>query len=174
MFTIQNLNFANNGYYINLESSNDRKNHIEDLKLKFNINNLNRFEALTDEMVQYSCTKSHLSVFQNALNNDYEVIFVCEDDMSIDDEFYLPNNPVKPNFNDILSQIHNDLQNVEWDVILFGCNPKSNLIPITNTLAKIDRSTGAWAYLIKKKAYEYVLNNLNYRKDFDFLSFFIN
>ena len=42
MFTIQNHNFANNGYYINLESSDDRKNHIEDLKIKYNIGNLNR------------------------------------------------------------------------------------------------------------------------------------
>jgi hypothetical protein len=165
MFTIQNFNFGNNGYYINLESSTDRKSHIEELKNKYNIQNLNRFEALTDEMIQYSCTKSHLGVFQDALNNDYEVIFVCEDDMDINDECYLPNIQTKPSFSDLIPQIYNDLQNVEWDVLLFGCNPKSSLIPVTNTLAKIDRSTGAWAYLIKKRAYEYVINNLNYRRD---------
>lgn len=165
MFKIQNFNFANNGYFINLESSIDRKNHIEELKVKYDIQNLNRFKALTDEMIQYSCTKSHLGAFQDALNNDYEVIFVCEDDMDINDVCYLPNSETKPTFNDLIPQIYNDLQNVEWDVLLFGCNPKSNLIPVTNTLAKIDRSTGAWAYLIKKRAYEYVINNLNYRRD---------
>ncbi len=88
MFKIQNFNFANNGYFINLESSIDRKNHIEELKVKYDIQNLNRFEALTDEMIQYSCTKSHLGAFQDALNNDYEVIFVCEDDMDINDVCY--------------------------------------------------------------------------------------
>lgn len=165
MFSINNINIADSGYYINLDESTERKEHIESLKIKYEITDLNRFTALKDEFRQFSCTKSHLAVFEDALNKDLDSIFVCEDDMNISDFCYLPKNPEKSNFNDLLPNIIEDLNSVEWDVLLFGCNPKSVLIPVKDTLAIVDKSTGAWAYLIKKRAYKFLLENLNYRRD---------
>jgi hypothetical protein len=84
------------------------------------INGLERFEALTDEMIQYSCTKSHLAVFKEALVDDLDVIFVAEDDMDINDICYMPYNENKILFKDAINNIWEDLQNVEWDVLLFA------------------------------------------------------
>jgi hypothetical protein len=55
---------------------------------------------------------------------------------------------------------------VEWDIVLLGCNPKSQIRPITNNLGIVDKSTGAWAYLIKKRAYQYILEHSNYKRDY--------
>lgn len=166
MFSILNNEFANKGFYINLSSSIERKEHIQNLISKYQIQGLERFDALTDEMIQYSCTKSHLGVFKQSLDEDLDIIFVAEDDIDINDVLYFPikKNPIF--FDDIIKNIKDDLLNVEWDVVLFGCNPKSNIIPITENLGYIDKSTGAWAYLIKKKAYQYLLDNINYKKDY--------
>jgi GR25 family glycosyltransferase involved in LPS biosynthesis len=87
MFKILGNLFANKGFYINLESSVERKQHVENLILKFDIEGLYRFEALSDEMIQYSCTKSHLEIFKKSLNENLDVIFVSEDDFDIQEEW---------------------------------------------------------------------------------------
>jgi GR25 family glycosyltransferase involved in LPS biosynthesis len=164
-FKINGYKFADRGFFINLEKSKDRLKLVIDQINKYKIEGLNRFEALTDEMIQFSCTKSHLKVFENSLIDDFEIIFVAEDDFMIEDVCYHPKiNNI--NFFDSISKIHHDLKNVEWDVLLFGCNPKAPLIPITDNLAVANKSTGAWAYLIKKKAYRFLLKNSNYKKDY--------
>jgi len=164
-FSILNQKLADKGFYVNLKKSIERKENVEKQIEEFDIKGLIRFGALTDEMIQYSCTKSHLSVFRNALENNLETIFVAEDDFQINDELYLPNsNPIY--FSDKIGKIKNDLDSLEWDVFLFGCNPKSQITPITENVGLINKSTGAWAYLIKKRAYVYLLNNLNYKRDY--------
>lgn len=164
MFSINNLILANKGFYINLPSSEDRRENVNNQIKKYNIQGLERFEALTDEMIQFSCTKSHLCVFEESLEENLEIIFVAEDDFEINDECYYPYGD--KTFNTVLKDVYNDLKNVEWDVILLGCNPKSTLIPVTQNLSIINKSTGAWAYIIKKRAYEYILNNSNYKRDY--------
>lgn len=165
MFSIDGVILANRGFYINLDSSANRKDHIESLISKYSIVGLERFSALRDELVQSSCTKSHLGVFKQALNEDLEIIFVGEDDFDIQDYCYAPYTNTSISFNESILKISEDLKNVEWDVLSFGCNPKSYLIPVTENLAKNYYSTGAWAYLIKKRAYKYILESSNYYRD---------
>jgi hypothetical protein len=163
-FKINGIKFADRGFFINLDSSTDRLRLVVNQIKKYDIEGLNRFPALTDEWRHFSCTKSHLKVFETSLLEDYETIFVAEDDFMIEDLCYYPNgSPQK--FNDVLQRVSEDLKNVEWDVLTFGCNPKGPLIPITDNLAVANKSTGAWAYLIKKKAYRYLLKNSNYKRD---------
>jgi GR25 family glycosyltransferase involved in LPS biosynthesis len=164
MFKINNIKLADKGYFINLSTSQDRLENVEKQINKYNIEGLQRFEALTDEMIQFSCTKSHIEIYRKSLLENVEVLFVGEDDFSIDDVCYRPNK--KLDFAESLEKIANDLDTIEWDVILLGCNPKTNLIPITNNLAIVDKSTGAWAYLIKKNAYKYIIENSNYKRDY--------
>jgi GR25 family glycosyltransferase involved in LPS biosynthesis len=164
-FKINGIKFADRGFFINLPSSQDRLELVINQIKKYNIEGLNRFDALTDELRHFSCTKSHLKVFENSLINDFEIIFVAEDDFMIEDICYQPKIGNK-SLLDSLSDVYEDLKSVEWDVLLFGCNPKSPLIPITNNLSIVNRSTGAWAYLIKKNAYRYLLKNSEYNKDY--------
>lgn len=165
MFKINNITFANKGFYINLDSSVERREQVESLILKYNIEGLNRFSALTDEMIQFSCTKSHLSIFKMALDEDLDSIFIAEDDFFIQEILYTPYNENISTFYEIIDKISEELKHIEWDILQFGCNPKSHLIPVTENLAKNYSSTGAWAYIIKKNAYKYILENSNYMRD---------
>jgi len=164
MFKILNNTFAEKGFFINLPKSTERLDKVNSLIEKYKIENLERFEALTDDFIQSSCTKSHLAVFKKALEENLEVIFVAEDDFDIHDTCY---NPLGDSINiqDALNAIYNDIQKHEWDVILLGCNPKTPMIPISDNLALIHKSTGAWGYLIKKKAYQYLMENSDYYRD---------
>lgn len=163
MFNILNHKIAERGYYINLDKSIDRKLRVEEQIEKYKITGLERFAALTDPWHQYSCTKSHLAILQKCFDENIETVMIFEDDFQIYDECKFAHHIL--NFNECLSNVVNDLNLIDWDVILFGCNPRTYLIPITNNLAINSKSTGAWAYLIKKKAYKYILDNLNYGRD---------
>lgn len=163
MFSILNHKLAEIGYYINLDGSLDRKERVEKQIANYNIEGLERFPALTDPFIQYSCTKSHLGVFKKCLDEDIESVVIFEDDFQIYDMCKLKNEELS--LNNSLDMIVKDLEKTEWDVILLGCNPRAYLIPVTNTLAITSKSTGAWAYIIKKRAYKYILENLDYKKD---------
>ena len=162
-FSIKGVELADQGYFINLEKSTDRNTIMMEQIEKLDVKGLNRFEALTDPFIQYSCTKSHLEVFRQVLETDLESIVVFEDDAKILEEPYI----LKEKFDleSLLKELKSDMDNVEWDVILLGCNPKSYLIPVTNTLSKVHKSTGGWAYIIKKRALEHIFKNSNYRRD---------
>ena len=164
-FSINGNKFADKGFFINLEKSKERFENVQKQIEDYNIDGLLRFKALTDEMIQFSCTKSHLSIFDLSKKLNLNSIFVAEDDFQIDNKLFMSHN-VEVDFFEKIEQVKKDLDMVKWDVFLFGCNPKDYLTPITNNLAIVKNSTGAWAYIIKKRAYEYLMENLHYKKDY--------
>jgi len=164
MFSILDYNLAEEGFFIKLPQSKERLDHVNFQIDRYKIKNLNRFEALTDDLHVFSCTKSHLEVFKNAKEKKLKTIFVAEDDFLIQETCYHPKKRLP--LIDVLNNITEEMKLVDWDVILLGCNPKSNTEKITNSLYKVYKSTGAWAYLIKETAYNYLLDNLNYKRDY--------
>lgn len=162
-FSIKGVELADQGYYINLEKSTDREKIMTEQIEQFKVKGLNRFEALTDPFIQYSCTKSHLEVFRQVLETELNSIVIFEDDAKILEYPYMLNE--KFELETILKTLKTDMDSIEWDVILLGCNPKSFMIPVTSTLSKIFKSTGGWAYIIKKRAFEFIFKNSNYKRD---------
>jgi GR25 family glycosyltransferase involved in LPS biosynthesis len=165
MVRILGIDIADAGFYINLERCTERKKKVETQITLYGIEQLQRFNALEDNWTQYSCTKSHLAVLENCIQNGYETVFISEDDFDIRDELYYPISDDKKYFKQKLTDVVYDTKKVDWDIILLGCNPKSFLIPVTENLAQVHKSTGAWSYIIKKRAIKYILENLNYQKD---------
>ena len=161
MITISDIKIADRGYYINLDDSTDRKINVEAQIEKFNIVGLERFSALTDPARFLSCTKSHLQIFKES---EEETLLILEDDFQLYDKCKINNQEY--DFTQTLSNVMEELKNIEWDVVLFGCNPKTYLIPVTNLLSKNFKSTGSWGYIIKKKVYKYISENSNYFKDY--------
>ena len=164
MIKILDIEIADKGYYINLDESIERKENVEKQIEQYSIENLERFSALKDPAKFYSCTKSHLEIFRQSLELDVNTLFVIEDDFQIYDECKINN--IKFNFKDVLTQVMTELKDIEWDVVMFGCNPKTYLIPETNYLSRNFFSTGSWAYIISKRAYQHILENSNYFKDY--------
>jgi GR25 family glycosyltransferase involved in LPS biosynthesis len=164
MIKIGEINIAEKGFYINLDSSTDRRENVEIQINQYNITGLERFPALTDPAKFLSCTKSHLELFRQCDEDNVETIMVLEDDFQIYDTCNI--NGYNFEFNHTLSLVIDELKNIEWDVVLFGCNPKTYLIPVTNLLSLNYKSTGSWAYIIKNRAYKYILENSNYFRDY--------
>lgn len=163
MFSILDYDLADAGFFINLEESQDRLNLVNKQIDNFNIKNLHRFSALKDDLRQYACTKSHRAIFEYAMSNNLENIFVAEDDFSIESSLNIGR------FGNI--QLEEYLANIcdhikQYDVVMFGCNPKKQIIPINRYLGFNTGSTGAWAYIISQTAMKYILNNYNYYKDY--------
>jgi len=166
MFSVKGIPLADRGYYVNLDSSTERKALVEEQIKKFDIIDLDRFPALTDPLHQSSATKSQRAVFEEAEKNNFETIFVAEDDFFIPDTVPHYPNLKQKTFEEHLKDVAEDLKTLNWDVYMFGCTPRSFLIPFTKNSALIDRSTGAWAYLIKKHAWRFILENFSYGRDY--------
>lgn len=165
MFSIFNHKIADVGFYINLDVSEERKDFVEKQIDSFSISGLNRFSALQDELRQYSCTKSHRAIFENALENNYSSVFIAEDDFNIYDNCEYCNN-IRINIKDFLESQSSFIQEGDYDVLMFGCNPGKHLIPINPYFAYHTFGTGAWAYVIKPRAMRYILDNYNYYRDY--------
>lgn len=164
MFNILGVPFADKGFFINLESSLDRKKHVDTQVQRFQITNLERFPALTDEMIQCTATKSQCAVFERALKENLDTVFVAEDDFILLEQISQYNGK-KVDLRTHLLDLSRELNSLEWDVFLFGCTPKTHLIPCTLNTSLVHKSTGAWAYLIKRKAMQYILEHFTYKKD---------
>ncbi|NBX98105.1 hypothetical protein EBQ81_04560 [bacterium] len=165
MFSILNKNLADHGYYINLDTSLDRKSFCEAQIHNFQINNLTRFTALTDQLRQYSCTKSHRAIFQHALSQGLDKIFVAEDDFELYSKPYYFNN-IHIELDNFLTHNYEFIVSNNYDILMFGCNPKKHIIPINTGFGINQASTGAWSYLINKNAMRYILDNYDYNKDY--------
>lgn len=165
MFSILNYQLADAGYYINLDSSQERKSFVEQQISKYSIQGLSRFSALQDELRQYSCTKSHRAIFEEALKNNYSSIFIAEDDFEIYNTCEYSNN-ININIKDFLSEQSSFIQNGDYDVLMFGCNPGKHIIAINPYFGYHTSGTGAWAYIIRPRAMRYILDNYNYYRDY--------
>lgn len=161
---ILGVEIAQKGYYINLDSCVDRKESVEKQIEKYKIENLERFSALTDPARHFSCTKTHLEIFRKSESENIETLLILEDDFQIRDICKI--NEYQFDFRETISKVMEDLKNHDWDVVLLGCNPKTFLVPISNFLSLNYKSTGSWAYIIKRKAYNHILNNSNYQRDY--------
>lgn len=168
MFSISNIDLADCGYYINLKESVDRNKHVQSQIKKFNIKGLNRFEAIRNvEITSASATDSQISVFELAESNNLNTIAVFEDDFKLSQKIYAMRNPdvLSYDLKEYLHIINKDLSTINWDVLFLGLNPRKKCIPVTKNLSRVFKSTGAWAYLIKKPAYQYLIKNTNYPRD---------
>jgi len=162
---IFNKKIADIGYYINLDSSVDRKINVESQIEKFEISDLHRIPALTDSMIQSSATKSHRKVFELCREQNIESVLVLEDDFQLYENVFLGEERHTKPLIDYLDDLINEMNSVEWDVILLGFNGRKPSIPLSRQFSITFRSTGGWGYIIKKSAYEYILDNFEYYRD---------
>lgn len=164
-FEILGCELADIGFYINLPECGDRRKNIEKQKKKYGIKNLRKVSAERDELHQSSATKSHRKVFEIAKKNNYEVIAVFEDDFQIYDSVYIYDKLTSKPLSEYLVEFSEHIKNFEWDIILLGYNGRKYSTTESKHLCSNYKSTGAWGYLIRKNAYEYILDNFNYYRD---------
>jgi GR25 family glycosyltransferase involved in LPS biosynthesis len=164
-FSILGNKLADAGFYINLEESVDRRENVQKQIEKYKITNLNLVKADTDPLRQSSATKSHRKVFEIAKENNLDVIAVFEDDFQIYDDVYIGEKNINKDLSNFLQEFSQHITNEDWDIMCLGFNGKKFTLPATKYFSVNYKSTGGWGYLIKKRAYEYILDNFDYGRD---------
>jgi glycosyl transferase family 25 len=152
-------------FYINLLSRPDRKEHVENQLKTIGIK-AERFNAIKMNNGAIGCSMSHLKIIEMAKNNNWEHVFIVEDDIL----FTKPQLFIDQ-FNKFLS-LHKD-----FDVVLVAGN---NLPPYTktdDTCVQVTHCQTTTGYLVKKHYYDKIIQNykegiLNLMKEPDKHRFF--
>ena len=134
--------------YINLDSRPDRNENVKNELNKMGIINPVRFKAIKLDNGALGCSMSHLKCIELAKKNEYDNVFVCEDDIEfLNPELFL--NQIKLFLDSTLN----------WDVIIISGN---NMLPykaINNTCIKVFNCQTTTGYIVNKKYYDKLIQN---------------
>ena len=136
-------------FYINLESRQDRKIHVENQLKNVNINCAQRFSAIKLPNGRIGCSMSHLKCLQIAKENNWPHLLICEDDI-----LFLKPDLFKRNLTKFLES------NISWDVVLLAGNNIPPYQRICEEYIKVSRCQTTTAYLIKSHYYDTLMNNI--------------
>lgn len=135
-------------FYINLESRLDRKQHVEDQLNSIGINGT-RFNACKMTNGAIGCSISHIKCLQTAIENQWDHVLICEDDIT-----FLKPLLFKTQLNKFLER------NDEWDVILLAGNNMPPYKPVDDTCVQVSTCQTTTGYIVNGHYMERLLNNL--------------
>jgi len=136
--------------YINLEFRKDRKTHIlnELAKLKNISDNVHRIDAFLEPYCGHlGCGKSHIKALELAVENNWSSVLIVEDDM----KFLETSDSLEKRFREVCD--------VSWDVMMLGYSHRKFIPSNYAFLNKVQSSTGAYAYIVRRHYYETLLTN---------------
>jgi GR25 family glycosyltransferase involved in LPS biosynthesis len=146
--------------FLNLEISKLRNNNIEifdaispdNYKQRLTLNEINYFFPLMDKInlkiTEKCCSFSHVKIIQDAIKNNYDYIYILEDDFRI-----LPSYERKINFI--------ESNNLDFDMLYMGgWMDKSHFTTINkeNGLVRPNELCGTHAYILNKKFYKTIID----------------
>lgn len=138
--------------YINLQERVDRNEHVlaqlESIGLSAPI--VQRFDAIKSINGALGCSASHLKCLRLALNEKWEHVLICEDDITFTDPPLFVQQ-----FNKCLAT------NDDWDVIMLAGN---NIPPYQKTgndsCIKVSRCLTTTGYLVKRAYFRTLIENV--------------
>lgn len=134
--------------YINLDSRPDRNEHVKKELDKIGVKNPERFKAIKLENGALGCSMSHLKCVETAKKNNYDSVFICEDDIEfLDPRFFL-------------KQVQTFLDSdIKWDVVIVAGNNMIPYTPINNCCIKVFRCQTTTGYIVKNTYYDKLIQN---------------
>jgi GR25 family glycosyltransferase involved in LPS biosynthesis len=150
--TIRNMTEVRHALYINLDTRNDRREHVESQlsALKHGMQNLapERFNAIKHANGAIGCSMSHLRCIKLAKERDWDHVLICEDDV------LFTNVPL------FLTQLNKFLATVpDWDVVLLAGNNIPPFQAINDACIKVNNCQTTTAYIVKKHYYDALILN---------------
>jgi len=134
--------FVNKVVYINLSHRVDRKEHIEEQLTKYITNSkIRRFDAIRNEKGAIGCALSHIAVLEMAIAENWDSVFIVEDDFMWTEHF--------ASGYDILKK----LIQKDYDVIVLG----GSFVKSYKNSFKLISCNCALSYIINKTYYEKLL-----------------
>ena len=139
-------------FYINLEARADRRTHVESQLAKVGLQDVAlRFNAIRLQNGAMGCTLSHIKCLKTALENGWDHVLICEDDITfLDPDLFITQ------FNKCLA---NPAISSDWDVIMLGGNNMPPYTVIDDSCIKISRCNTTTGYLVNKHYIPVLLQN---------------
>ena len=128
-------------FYINLDSRNDRNEHMKKILEGYNFE---RVSAIEDEDGYIGCAKSHIKCIEIARLRKYQKVIILEDDF-----IFKKNN----SFDNII------IPNFEYDILLL-CNLIMKKEKINNTFSRVYQTQWTSGHLVNNTFYNPLINNL--------------
>lgn len=143
------MNLFEHTYVINLKNRPDRLEHVNNEFNKLNIIPT-RFNAVQTTDGAIGCTLSHIKCLELAIENNYEQIFICEDDITFID------------VNTLQYSLDKFNKNIKtWDLLIIGGNVVKPYEQIDDYCLKISNCQTTTGYIVNKHYYSTLL--LNFR-----------
>lgn len=141
-----------NGFYINLEKREDRKEKIEELQSKYHFfHDIQRFNAISNEDGRLGVYLSHIQCLELCLQMEDEYFLIMEDDFFICNDLY---------YKDFLKDFSILQKNKDWDIFLFTNSIKDNeKEPFFQNFNRTFNFLTATGYIIRKSFIPILLQN---------------
>jgi GR25 family glycosyltransferase involved in LPS biosynthesis len=139
-----------NTFYINLKERTDRNQHVLGEFEKVGILNPQRINANKTKDGAIGCSMSHLKCLELAKKNNYEFVFICEDDITFTDVEL---------FKKQLDKFMNSEYVCDWDVIVISGNNAPPFKPINDYLIRVHNVQAATGYIVRNHYYDKIINN---------------
>lgn len=137
-----------NTLFINLEHRTDRFSHVIKQLASLNIKG-NRLNAVRLNNGALGCTISHIKCLELAKDNNWEHVFICEDDILFTNPTLLLNN----------IDLFYKNKDINWDVLIIGGNNCPPYTTIADYCIKVSACQTTTGYIVKKHYYDTLLKN---------------
>lgn len=142
------MELLKNTLYINLEHRVDRLVNIITQLKSLNVTGT-RFNAIKMNKGHIGCTISHIKCLELAKKNEWDYVFICEDDIVFNDPKLLLNN---------LEQFNKNAD-IKWDVLIIGGNNVPPFDQVNNYCVKVYNCQTTTGYIVKKHYYDTLITN---------------
>ena len=145
------MELLKNCLFINLDHRTDRLEHVEK-QLKLIDVSGQRFNAIKMKNGAIGCTMSHIKCLEIAKKNEWDYVFICEDDITF----------TKPKvFLNSLNKFYNDTElfNSDWKVLIIGGNNCPPYTKISDYCIQVSSCQTTTGYIVKKSYYDTLLKN---------------
>jgi glycosyl transferase family 25 len=134
--------------YINLKSRTDRLEHVQQELASMGIHDAVRINAVKTDPGSVGCTLSHIRALKHAEKEDWDSVFVCEDDIA-----FLNPELLKRNLEAFLKK------DMEWDVLIIGGNNSPPYDIIDEISCRVYNCQTTTGYIVKKHYYRVMIEN---------------
>lgn len=131
-----------------MKERGDRRNHVLIELEKLRIQRPIRIDAIKHVNGAIGCTLSHITAIEYAMNQHWEHVFICEDDITF----------LNPQL--LIHQIEKfEKIGMEWDVLIIGGNNCPPFDIISDACCRIHSCQTTTGYIVKSHYYATLMNN---------------
>jgi len=143
------MNILQNVIYINLENRIDRNAHVLIELAKLGINPV-RMNAVKTTSGAVGCSLSHIKCLEYAKRENFEQVFICEDDITFLNPTLLLENVKKMENN----------KDIDWDVLIIGGNNTPPYEKISYYCIRVYNNQTTTGYIVRSHYYDTLITNI--------------